>query len=179
MRGMFVKKDNCILYFSILNKIKRKQTTQTMKTIALLLNMVVIFTACNNNSGQFTPSSQHENEHFTSQNINGKWTVDRATAEELKGMKNTLENFTLLNKKKYENLPAYQEYALLLENHIKRVTTFCRLDKETKNTLCKNLDRIKEQMEILKGNDMEKSYEATIAINRIFAEIDSSFHYNN
>lgn len=151
-----------------------------MKTTTLVLGIAVfLLTACENNAGKSATNSLQDEQNFTSQNINGKWTVDRATAEELKGMKNTLENFTLLNKKKYENLPAYQEYALLLENHIERVTTFCRLDKQSKNALCKNLDRIKEQMEILKGDDMEKSYKAMVAINRIFAEIDSSFNYNN
>ncbi|MCW5907616.1 MAG: hypothetical protein KIS94_07145 [Chitinophagales bacterium] len=150
-----------------------------MRISTAILIVAILLTACENNSGNSTTGSQREEQNFTSQNIDGKWTVDRATAEELKGMKNTLENFTLLNSKKYENLPAYQEYALLLENHIERVTTFCRLDKETKNALCKNLDRIKEQMEILKGDDMEKSHEAMEAINRIFGEIDSSFNYNN
>ena len=140
--------------------------------------MAVLLAACQNQSN--TSATQNtENETFVSTQTQGRWSVDRATAEELKGMKNTIENFTLLNKKKFENLPAYQEYGLLLNNHIERVTTYCRLDSKSKNALCANLNTIKQQIEILQGNDMEKSREAIAEVNKIFAEIDSSFNYNN
>jgi hypothetical protein len=150
-----------------------------MKGLMFLLLWSLLLAACNSNTSATSNTERNSETTFVSTQVDGKWTVDRATAEELKGMKNTIENFTLLNKKKFENLAAYQEYGILLENHINRVNTYCLLDPKTKNTLCANLNRIKEQMEILKGNDMEKSREAIKTINAIYSEIDSSFNYNN
>ena len=91
----------------------------------------------------------------------------------------TIENFTLLNKKKFENLKAYQEFGDLMQMHVDRVTTYCKLDADTKNLLCRKLDKIKAEVQTLHGNDMEKSKEALKNINSILAEIDSSFSYMN
>ncbi len=148
-----------------------------MKRLLFTAMIAALIAGCDNPASE-SKTTDTETE-FKSTQTDGKWSVDRATAEELKGMKNTVENFTLLNKKKFENLPAYQEYGLLLENHINRVNTYCQLDPTSKNALCANLNNIKEQMEVLKGNDMDKSREAIKAINLLFAEIDSSFNYNN
>lgn len=137
----------------------------------------LLLCACSNSSGD--RSLMETQEEFKSQKNEDKWTVDRATAEELKGMKNTMENFTLLNKKKLENLKAYQEYGLLLQNHIDRVNTYCLLDKESKNMLCKKLDKMREGIKTLEGTDMEESRVTVAELNRIFAEIDSSFNYTN
>lgn len=149
-----------------------------MKRLLFIGMAAALIAGCDNPASSESKTTDSETE-FVSTKTNGKWSVDRATAEELKGMKNTVENFTLLNKKKFENLPAYQEYGLLLENHINRVNTYCQLDPTSKNALCANLNKIKEQMEVLKGNDMDKSREAIKSINLLFAEIDSSFNYNN
>ena len=132
--------------------------------------------SCNNEQSQ--QISTQEEENFTSEVKEGKWTTDFATAQELKGMHYTIENFTLLsNKKKLENLKAYQEFGDLMQMHVDRVTTYCRLDADSKNRLCKKLDKIKTEAEILHGDDMEKSKAALKNVNLHLAEIDSSFSY--
>lgn len=148
-----------------------------MKNKLLGLTLFTLLLGACNSPVQNDDSSESKQE-FKSEMINAKWTVDRGTAEELKGMKNTMVNFTLLNKR-LENLKAYQEYGLLLQNHIERVTSYCQLDKQSKNLLCKNLDKLKEDIKTLEGTDMEKSRAAVAELNRAFAEIDSSFNYTN
>ncbi len=139
--------------------------------------LCAVFTSCSSTTEQ--QGFNEVEEEGQSVKVNGKWTVDRATAEELKGMKNTMENFTLLNKKKFENMKAYQEYGALLRNHIERVNTYCGLDAANKTILCKSLNNLKSKIEILEGNDMEKSREAMTELNSLFAQIDSTFNYVN
>lgn len=91
----------------------------------------------------------------------------------------TIENFTLLNRKKFENLKAYQEFGVLLQMHIDRTTAHCQLDPDTRNLLCKELDKLKAEIQTLQGTDMEKSKQAIGNINHILAGIDSSFSYMN
>ncbi len=135
--------------------------------------------SCNNSQNQPNPQSEGE-ENFISVFKEGKYTTDFATAQELKSMHYTIENFTLLsNKKKLENLKAYQEFGDLMQMHADRITTFCRLDADTKNLLCKKVDKIKTEVQTLHGDDMEKSKAALKAINLHLAEIDSSFSYMN
>jgi len=118
-------------------------------------------------------------QEFISTQVNGKWTTDFTTAEELKGMHNTIENFTLLNKKKFENLKAYQEFGDLMQMHADRVTEYCQLDANTKNLLCKKLAAIKTEVQTLHGDDMVQSKAAVANINLILSEIDATFSYNN
>ena len=66
-----------------------------------------------------------------------------------------------------------------MQMHIDRVTTYCRLDVDSKNLLCKKLDKIKTEIEILHGDDMERSKAALKNINLHLAEIDSTFSYIN
>lgn len=148
-----------------------------MKKLITLFLLVLLFQNCNNEQSQ-QPSAQ-EDENFTSERKEGKWTTDFETAQELKGMRNTIENFTLLNRKKFENLKAYQEFGDLMQMHVERVTTYCKLDPDTKNLLCKKLDKVKAEVETLHRDDMEKSKEAVANINNILADIDSAFTYMN
>ena len=150
-----------------------------MKKIIALFLIGCLLQSCNNNVSE-QPSTQQEEEDFTSEMKNGKWTTDFATAQELKGLHYTIENFTLLShKKKLENLQAYQEFGDLMQMHVDRVTTYCRLDADSKNLLCKKLDKIKTEVQTLHGGDMEKSKAALKNINSHLAEIDSSFSYMN
>ncbi len=150
-----------------------------MKKIIALFLISCLLHSCNNNTSE-QPSTQQEDENFTSEMKNGKWTTDFATAQELKGMHYTIENFTLLsNKKKFENLKAYQEFGDLIQMHVGRITTNCHLDADSKNLLCKKLDKIKAEVQTLHGVDMEKSKGALKNINSHLAEIDSSFSYMN
>lgn len=146
-----------------------------MTKLVYIIIWGLLLEACNSNNNSSTPVT----ETFTSKQVDGRWTTDQATAEELKGMKNTIENFTLLNKKKFENLKAYQEFGDLMQMHSDRVTNYCGLDPATKNLLCKKLDDIKTEVAILKGDDMQKSKEALGRINVVLAQIDSSFNYSN
>lgn len=150
-----------------------------MKKIIALFFIACLLQSCNNNASE-QPSTQQEEEDFTSEMKNGKWTTDFATAQELKGMHYTIENFTLLsNKKKLENLQAYQEFGDLMQMHVDRVTTYCRLDADSKNLLCKKLDKIKAEVQTLHGDDMDKSKRALKNINSHLEDIDSSFNYIN
>lgn len=149
-----------------------------MKQQTVLLFIALLIQGCNNKQNQISLSTFGE-ENFVSEQRNGKWTTDFTTAQELKGMRNTIENFTLLNKKKFENLSAYQEFGDLMQMHVDRVTTYCNLDADTKNLLCKKLDKVKAEVETFHGDDMEKSKAALKNINTILAEIDSSFSYMN
>ncbi len=148
-----------------------------MKNIIVLFIISCLLQSCN--SAQRQQNSTQEEGNFTSELKEGKYTTDFETAQELKGMRNTIENFTLLNKKKFENLKAYQEFGDLMQMHVDRVTTYCKLDADTKNLLCKKLDKIKSEVETLHGDDMVKSKEALEHINSYLEEIDSSFNYKN
>ena len=102
-----------------------------MKRLLFTGMIAALIAGCNNPAATENKTTDAETE-FVSTQTDGKWSVDRATAEELKGMKNTVENFKLLNKKRFENLPAYQEYGLLLENHIDRVILIASLTPHRK-----------------------------------------------
>ncbi len=148
-----------------------------MKRIISLLTVFILLHSCDS-----TPSTTEQNtdqKKYVSEKIDGKYKTDFETAQELKGMRNTIENFTLLNKKKFENLKAYQEFGSLMEMHIGRVNEHCKLDASTKSILCKQLDKMKEEVIIFQGNDMDKSKEALERINSYITEIDSSFNYMN
>lgn len=149
-----------------------------MKNRWWLLWIPLVLSSC----GQFSQDNDETQDGsdviFKSENKAGKWTTDQSTAQELKSMKNTIENFTALNKKKYENLKAYQEFGDLMKMHVDRVNDYCRLDPDSKNRLCSNINRIHEQVDILHGEDMEKSKLALQKVNQIFSEVDSTFIYN-
>ncbi|MBK7148998.1 MAG: hypothetical protein IPH78_09295 [Bacteroidetes bacterium] len=148
-----------------------------MKSSISIFLLLLLLNSCNERSSASQPETQQED--FVAQMSNGKYNTDFETAQELKGMRNTIENFTLLNKKKFENLKAYQEFGNLMEMHVDRVNQYCRLDASSKNILCKKLDKIKTEVQTLQGEDMVKSKEALMHINTILADIDSSFSYMN
>jgi|APTNR8051073442_1049403.scaffolds.fasta_scaffold20984_1 PBP1b-binding outer membrane lipoprotein LpoB len=149
-----------------------------MKQYIILLIAALAMQSCNSNLNQSSSAAESETQ-FVSKQQNGRWSTDFATAEELKGMHYTIENFTLLNRKKFENLQAYQEFGNLMQMHIDRVTTHCQLDANSKSILCRKLDRVKTEIKVLHGNDMEKSKISLHNINSIFSEIDSTFSYMN
>lgn len=148
-----------------------------MKPIITSLAMLILLHSCNHKQG--VSEQKSEPEKYVAEVINGKYNTDFETAQELKGMRNTIENFTLLNKKKFENLKAYQEFGNLMEMHIERVNEYCQLDASTKSILCQKLDKMKEEVKTLQGTDMEKSKEALARINTALVEIDSTFNYSN
>ncbi|MBL0309906.1 MAG: hypothetical protein IPP77_09590 [Bacteroidetes bacterium] len=143
------------------------------------LGVVFLLGSCNDSHENSFGKAVDDETYFQSKNEAGKWTTDQATAQELKSMGNTIENFTLLNQEKYESLMAYQEFGELLLRHADRVTEHCRLDENSKNLLCINLNRIREQANILKGTDVAKSKEALNHINEVFSQVDSTFNYDN
>ena len=148
-----------------------------MKLTTSIFLVLLFISSCDERSGASEQETQQE--RFVSEMSNGKYNTDFETAQELKGMRNTIENFTLLNKKKFENLKAYQEFGNLMEMHVERVNQFCNLDASTKSILCKKLDKIRVEVQTLQGEDMVKSKGAMMNINTILADIDSSFSYMN
>lgn len=137
-----------------------------------------LLNACNSDE-KATTQTESSAETFKPEKINGKLTTDFATAQEMKSLHYTIENFTLLNKKKFENLKAYQQFGDMMQIHIDRITASCRLDHDSKALLCRKLDKIKTEINTLHGDDMAKSKEAVKNINLYLTQIDSTFHYMN
>jgi hypothetical protein len=151
-----------------------------MRNLIFMALLISVLMGCNQQqSGSSISPEEGLKDSFKSENKNGKHTTDFETAQELISMRFTIENFTLLNKKKFENLKAYQEFGDLMQMHIERITRFCKLDVDTKNLLCKKLEGITKEVEILHGSDMEKSKEALGKINYSLGQIDSTFNYSN
>jgi hypothetical protein len=150
----------------------------TFLKIVLLPLLVFCFSSCNHSEASENGLITKE-ETFSSTQVNGKWTTDFKTAEELKVMRNTIENFTLLNKKKFENLKAYQEFGDLMAMHIERVSNNCGLDEKSKVILQSKLERMNVEVNILHGSDMEKSKLSIKKVNEALADIDSTFSYTN
>lgn len=150
----------------------------TFLKIVLLPLLLFCFMSCSHSE---TSGNDHFTtvETFSSTQVNGKWTTDFKTAEELKVMRNTIENFTLLNKKKFENLKAYQEFGDLIAMHIERVSNNGGLDKKSKAILQSKLEKMNVEVNILHGTDMEKSKFSVKKINEALADIDSTFTYTN
>jgi hypothetical protein len=149
-----------------------------LQSALLLCCILFIATGCNNIAGTENSSSS-ATENFHSEKINGKYTLDRSTSEELKVMENTVVNFSLMIKKQPTNLAAYNEYGNLLANHVDRVTKYCGLDASAKTELCNNLNLISEKIPLLQQNDVAAAAQATNEINTLFAKIDSSFAFRN
>ncbi len=140
---------------------------------------VFIASACSNTAGNDNSDTALSTENFVAEKVNGKYTVDRATSEELKVMENTVVNFTDMIKRQPKNLAAYNEYGNLLKMHIERVNNYCRLDEHSKSQLCSNLNLINEKIPALQQNDAAAAAAATAEINKLFAKIDSSFAFRN
>ena len=150
----------------------------TFLKIVLLPLLLFFFSSCNHSEASENGLITKE-EIFSSTQINGKWTTDFKTAEELKVMRNTIENFTLLNKKKFENLKAYQEFGDLIAMHIERVLNNCGLDEKPKEILQAKLEKLNAEVKILQGTDMGKSKLSVKKVNEALAAIDSTFTYTN
>ncbi len=149
-----------------------------LQSAMLLCCIVFIATGCND-SAESKNSSPLSTGNFVSEKINGKYTVDRATSEELKVMENTVINFSLMIKRQPTNLAAYNEYGNLLQNHIERTTNYCGLDKNSKTILCNNLNLISEKIPVLQQNDVAAAAQASNEIYFLFSKIDSSFAFRN
>ncbi len=152
--------------------------SNTLKFALLMCYTLFITTGCNDNAGTKNSLSA-TTENFVSEKINGKYTVDRATSEELKVMENTVVNFSLMIKRQPNNLAAYNEYGNLLQNHIERVNKFCGLDANSKTVLCNNLNLISEKVPALQQNDAAAASTACNEIHFLFSKIDSSFAFRN
>lgn len=142
-----------------------------------VLPVLLLLAACSNNPQPPAPADTSEN--TTQEKINGRWHMDRAASEELRGLGNTIDNFTLLNKKKFENTEAYQEYGALLENHIKRIDTYCQLGADCKTDLYTRLDSIKAELPVLSKGNLEESKAAILRVRAIWTGVDSAFNYGD
>jgi hypothetical protein len=149
-----------------------------MKHTIYIILLICILPSCNNSS-TLASKSEASGGNFRSEKINGKYSVDFATGEELKGMRITIENFTLLNKKKFENLKAYQQFGDIMQNHLDRLSASCGLDADSRKVLFDELNKFKGEISVLHGDDMSKSKEAVHRINAYLSKIDSTFNYNN
>ncbi len=149
-----------------------------MKPFVSLFFALLFIYGCSNTTESENAAST-PSETFVSKKINGKFTVDRATSEELKVMENTVVNFTLMIKRQPNNIAAYNEYGNLLENHIKRINTYCGLEESSKTQLCKTLNLISEKIPQLQQKDATIASEASKDINLLFTKIDSLFSFRN
>ena len=146
--------------------------------MAIIIGTGLVFTSCNGCSASSEEQSGKTElqEGFHSSNVNGKWTIDRNTAMELRAMQSSIENFSLLIKKQPQNLDAYKVYGDLLQNHVNRTVTYCSLDNNAKTLLCKDLDKIKAQIELMQREDIAQARQANLRINALFTEIESTFN---
>ncbi len=147
-----------------------------MRLIPVLLLFLLAF-SCGAPSGDNAPAAEEDTGTFQAARVNGKWTADPSTAEELRGLHYTIENFTLLNKKKFENLKAYEEFALLLRNHVDRINKYNRLGKEAEQELFLRLEPLKKEIEVIGGSSVEQSRISLKKINGIMNGIDSLYIY--
>ena len=139
---------------------------------------VIFMASCGDGAESNATAVQTEQETFQSKQVQGHWTTDKNTAMELRAMQSTIENFNLLIKKQPQNLMAYQGYAATLKNHVNRTVTFCSLDKNARSLLCKSIDKISAQIEIIEKGDIKQAHDAAGKINSIFSEIDNSFNFS-
>ncbi|WP_295666658.1 hypothetical protein [uncultured Mucilaginibacter sp.] len=139
---------------------------------------IIFMVSCGDTPERNTTTLASEQEAFQSKQVQGHWTTDKNTAMELRAMQSTIENFNLLIKKQPQNLMAYQGYAATLKNHVNRTVTYCSLDKNARSLLCKSMDKISEQIEVIEKGDIKQAHDAAGNINRIFSEIDNSFNFS-
>jgi len=149
-------------------------------TLAMITLMsIMAFSSCNNSRLDDQALSANESqEAFQSKNIKGQWTTDKSTAMELRAMRASMENFNLLIKKQPQNLDAYRGYAEVLQNHIDRTVKYCSLDQNAKSLLCKDLDKIREQIMVIENADINRARQAAAKINELFSHIDSQFNFD-
>lgn len=162
-----------------LNKIESPSRVKSPALTIIAIIAMVIFSACSNgdaHNAQF--NTEEPQEGFQALKVSGKWTTDRNTAMELRALQSTMTNFNLLIKKQPQNLDAYRAYSDLLQNHVNRTVTYCSLDQNTKSVLCKDLDKIKLQIEVIQRGDIGAARKAALQINMFFSEIDSTFNFN-
>ena len=162
-----------------LNKIESPSRVKSHALTIIAIIAMVIFSACNNGDAHNTQfNTEEQQEAFQAKKVSGKWTTDRNTAMELRALQSTMTNFNLLIKKQPQNLDAYRAYSDLLQNHVNRTVTYCSLDQNTKSVLCKDLDKIKLQIEVIQRGDIQSARKAALQINMFFNEIDSTFNFN-
>jgi hypothetical protein len=149
-----------------------------MKHQLLLIIVLALLQGCDNQKPTQAGTAMGETEYVSVQK-NGKWTTDIASAQDLKSLHYTIENFTLLNKRKFENLLAYQEFGSLLKQQTEQITEKCALDPTAKNMLCSELNKIKTEADVLQGEDITEARLSLVRINTIMAQIDSLFNYQN
>lgn len=143
--------------------------------------MIVIMTSpilqsCNISETDSAPACIVQEQNIKSKKIDGRWTMDKGTAMELRAMQDTIENFNLLIKKQPQNLSAYKGYAVSLQNHVDRTVTYCSLDKNTRSVLCKDLDKLWEQITAINKGDISQAHEASKNINLIFKGMNDYFN---
>lgn len=139
-----------------------------------------ILPSCNeSNQAVNTNAAGNEvQEVFQSKTVRGQSTTDNNTAIELRAMQSSMINFNLLIKKQPQNLSAYRAYAEILKNHIDRTVTYCGLDQNTKSTLCKELDKIKDKVAVIESGNIDQARDANKDINKSFGNIDSLFNFD-
>lgn len=154
--------------------IKKAKYTGILQCIVFVYALMHI-SGCNNADTNTIQSNQQVTE--TQQLINGRWQLDRASAEELKGMAMTIDNFSLLNKKKFENSGAYQQFGLLLQNHLQRIDAYCELNTDCRNQLNTKLNEIKAVLPALSTGNMQDGKAALVRVKAAWAQVDSAFIY--
>jgi hypothetical protein len=149
-----------------------------VKLILIVILVSSILQSCNIAETDSSPAGIAQEQNFESKKIDGRWTVDKGTAMELRAMQSTIENFNLLITEQPQNLPAYQGYAIILQNHIDRTVTYCSLDKNTRSVLCKDLDKLREQISAINKGDIGQAREASKNINLIFKGLNDYFNFD-
>ncbi|MFN8310527.1 MAG: hypothetical protein U0T73_11235 [Chitinophagales bacterium] len=124
-------------------------------------------------------ADREKNGDFMSGITDGQYRIDLKTAEELRSMQNTVENFTLLNKKKFEHVEAYQEFGELLQLQMARILENGNLRGNCRSVLESELRIIQQELPVFAGKDTARSKQALIRVNKTMAVMDSTFKFLN
>lgn len=116
----------------------------------------------------------HTSENTSNDEVITDCTSSVIIHEVLRNLDNTVDNFLQLNKKKYENQKAYHEFADLVTMQLNKFIELTKdLDCYPKHE--KYIHDIHNNLTVLKGNNLEKSKQASLEIGKIFREWKKEF----
>lgn len=148
-----------------------------MNKLLALIVFVLFLISCHPDAS-ISDKERGSNDKFHSEYRLGQWTTDPATKEELRAIYSTIDNFSQLNKRKFENLKAYQEFGSLLQSHTETIKSNRDLTGESQEILLKKISMMEKQLRIFGDTSLTGSRMALDTIQIIFSEIDSTFEFD-
>lgn len=141
-----------------------------MKTLGYLMLLLQI-SACKPLAESSPASQQSSPSQQTPLDV---FSVDANTREQLYILHHTVENFTLLNSRKYENIAAYHQFADLLEMQLATILKDEKLSQPAGENITRYLRDIQQQIGVLRGENMIKCKESIALINKDLQALDTN-----